>query len=88
MTPRDELQHIKLAQIQQKREAAARARRIADQFLSAADRDRALRFAEELDAQAEELQRRMAVEETDSQVTQTQVQVQQGPPAKREDEQK
>jgi hypothetical protein len=81
MTPKEELRQIKLAQIGQKREAVARARRLATQFFSIEDRNRALQFAEELDAQAEELERALA-DEPPGQATQIQAQVQQqGPPA-------
>lgn len=72
-----------------------RARRPSQQFWSAEDRDRALRFAEELDAQAEELERTFndefpAVPKViqTPKVTQTQVQVQQGPPAEDKDSDK
>lgn len=60
MSDQDELVQIKLQQIAAKREAAARARRLADQFWGDDDRDRALRFAEEMEAQAEELARGLA----------------------------
>jgi hypothetical protein len=57
MADPDELTQIRLQQIRTKREAAARARRLADQFWSNDDRECALRFAEELEAQADELAR-------------------------------
>jgi len=63
-------------------------RRLGRQFWSAEDRDRALRLAEELDAQADELERAFSNESAAGptaaqtpKVTQTQMQVQQGPPA-------
>jgi hypothetical protein len=59
MAQHDELTEIKLHQIKAKREAAARARRLADQFWGDDDRDRALRFAEEMEAQADELSREL-----------------------------
>jgi hypothetical protein len=57
MTNDDELGRIIAQQVKAKREAAARARRLAGQFGTAEDRERALRFAEEMDAQADELER-------------------------------
>ena len=59
----EELAQIKREQIRTKREAAARARRLADQFWSNEDRDRALRFAEEMEAQADELTRAFTEDE-------------------------
>ena len=85
MTPKDELRQVKLAQIAQKREAAARARRLATQFFSPEDRDRALEFADEVEAQADELERRLAEEPT-RQVAQTQEQMQQQGPAANDDD--
>ena len=52
----DELGQIIARQIKAKRESAARARRLAGQFGTAEDRDRALHFADEMDAQADELE--------------------------------
>jgi hypothetical protein len=52
----DELGRIIGQQVKAKREAAARARRLAGQFGTVEDRDRALRFADEMDAQADELE--------------------------------
>jgi hypothetical protein len=66
-----------------KREAAQRARRLAAQFSSAEDRERALEFAEEVDAQADDLERAFSDDtghQPPPQVVQTQVQIQQGPP--------
>jgi hypothetical protein len=72
-------------QIAAKREAAARARRLSGEFAAAEDRARMLAFADELDAQADALERTsLAV----PQVTQTQMQMQQGPPAKDDDKSK
>jgi hypothetical protein len=49
-----------LTKIQAKREAAARARRIAAALADDEDRKRVLAFAAQLDADADELERRMA----------------------------
>lgn len=88
MTAEEELRQIKADQIRMKREAAARARRLAITFWSTEDRDRALKFAEELEAQADELARE-ALPPARPQTTQVQMQVQQqGPPVKDEDERK
>jgi hypothetical protein len=62
MTPQDELRQIKAEQIKTKREAAARARRLAVTFWSETDRSNALQLAEELEAQADELARFLAAE--------------------------
>ena len=86
MTLKEELRHIKLAQIRQKREAVARARRLATQFFSFDDRNRALRFAEEMEVRAEELERALA--EQLPQVVQIQAQVQQQGPAANDDKDK
>lgn len=78
----DELRRLKVEQIRMKREAADRARRLAAQFWSAEDRDRALAFAEEVDAQADELERAFSDDgepQPAPKVVQVQVQVQQGP---------
>ena len=64
MTPSDQLRQIKAEHIKAKREAAARARRLAAEFWSPVDRDNALKFAEELEAQADELSRWLAAEDT------------------------
>jgi hypothetical protein len=56
MADNDELAQIIAQQIRTKREAAARARRLAGQFGTAEDRANALRFADEMDAQADELE--------------------------------
>jgi alkanesulfonate monooxygenase SsuD/methylene tetrahydromethanopterin reductase-like flavin-dependent oxidoreductase (luciferase family) len=85
MTPADELRQIKAEQIRMKREAATRARRLAVSFWSPEDRDRALRFAQELEAQADGLAREAAVPGR-PQTTQMQMQVQQGPPSNDKDE--
>lgn len=85
MTPADELRQMKAEQIRTKREGAVRARRLAVSFGSPEDRDRALRFAEELDAQADELERDRAPPAR-PQTTQIQMQVQQGPPSNDKDE--
>lgn len=87
MTPADELRQLKAEQVRMKREAAARARRLAVSFWSPEDRDRALRFAEELDAQADELEREQTVRPQATQMQmQVQQQVQQGPPSNDKDE--
>ena len=57
MVERGELRQVITHQIDMKRVAAARARRLANELSNDEDRARALRFADELDAQAEELQR-------------------------------
>lgn len=64
MTPSDQLRQIKAEHIKAKREAAARARRLSAEFWSPVDRDNALKFAEELEAQADELSRWLATEDT------------------------
>ena len=69
-------------QIKAKRETAARARRLALEFTSDADRSRALAFEGDLEAEADALEQ-MAL--PPSQVAQIQVQAQQGPPAKDDD---
>ena len=68
-----------------KREAAARARRLALQLTSEADRMRALAFAAELDAEADAMERAI-VPSAAPRVTQIQMQVQQGPPALAQDQ--
>jgi hypothetical protein len=78
-------------QIKAKREAAARARRLALQLTSESDRTRALEFAAELDAEADALEHAVpphAVPPTGPRVTQIQMQVQQAAPLKDEDGQK
>jgi hypothetical protein len=67
-------------QINAKREAAARARRLALQLASEPDRARAMEFAAELDAEADAMER--AIPPPAPQVTQIQMQVQQAPPLK------
>ena len=57
MADGNELRQIITHQIDMKRVAAARARRLANELSDDEDRARALRFADELDAQADELQR-------------------------------
>ena len=57
MSDIDDLRQIIARQIATKRDAALRARRLANEFWNATDRDTALRFAEEMDAQADELER-------------------------------
>ena len=69
-------------QIKAKREAAERARRLVSQFTLEEDRARVLRFAADLDAQADELERATNALPPAPQVTQVQMQMQQGPPAK------
>jgi hypothetical protein len=91
MTPKEELRQIKLAQVRQKREAIARARRLADEFFSLDDRKRALQFADEMEVQADEMERTLA-EEDGPPVTQAQTQTQmqqqqQGPPANDDEDQ-
>jgi hypothetical protein len=80
-------------QIKAKREAAARARRLAQQLTSEPDRTRALEFADELDAEADALAEGLAkaperAVPPAAQVTQIQMQVQQAPPLKDEDTEK
>jgi hypothetical protein len=78
-------------QIKAKREAAARARRLALQLTSEPDRTRALEFAAELEAEADALAKTLAkaperaVPPAGARMTQTQMQVQQAPPLKGED---
>jgi hypothetical protein len=69
-------------QIRVKREGAERARRLADFITSEEDKARMLAFADELDAQADALE---AAGEQPAPVTQEQVQVQQGPPASKDE---
>ena len=69
-------------QIKAKREAAARARRLAQQLTSEADRTRALQFAAELEAEADAMER--TVTPAAPRVTRIQMQVQQAPPLKDE----
>ena len=73
--------------IKAKREAAASARRLSTRFTSEQDRNRILAFAAELDAQAHALARRESAPSTPA-VTQMQMQVQQGPATKDEEEPK
>ena len=73
-------------QVKAKREAAARARRLAVELTMPADRDRVLAFAADLEAQADALRR--APIAPGQPVTQTQMQMQQGPPAKDGDQYK
>lgn len=63
MTPSDELRQIKTDQIQMKRNAAARSRRLAITFWSAKDRNNALTLAGTLEAEADELARVLAAED-------------------------
>ncbi len=73
--------------IRVKREGAERARRLASYITSAEDKARMLAFADELDAQADALEAAPQESPTpvpQQQVTQQQVQVQQGPPAEDE----
>jgi alkanesulfonate monooxygenase SsuD/methylene tetrahydromethanopterin reductase-like flavin-dependent oxidoreductase (luciferase family) len=73
-------------QIKAKREAAARARRLAAHMTAAQDRERALAFARDLDAEADALERGLALKSPPgANVTQMQMQVQQGPPAKKDE---
>lgn len=74
-------------QIKTKREAAARARRLALQLTSEPDRTRALEFAAELEAEADALAKALerAVPPAGPHVTQMQMQVQQAPPLKDKD---
>jgi hypothetical protein len=69
-------------EIKAKREAAERARRLIWQFTTQADRERIARFAADLEAQADALERAMTAQPPAPQVTQVQMQMQQGPPAK------
>jgi hypothetical protein len=64
MTPSDQLRQIKAEHIKAKRDAAARAKRLSVEFWSPVDRENALKFAEELEAQADELSRWLAAEDT------------------------
>jgi hypothetical protein len=74
MTAEEEFRQLKRRQIEMKREGAERARRLAIAFWSDADRNNALVFAAELDAQANELERALAM--PPQATTQTQVRVQ------------
>jgi len=69
-------------QIKAKREAAQRARRLLREFNNEQDRERVLRFAADLEAQAEALEQALRAAPPPPQVTQVQMQMQQGPPAK------
>jgi hypothetical protein len=60
MVERDELRQVITHQIDKKRVAAARARRLANELSNDEDRARTLRFADELDAQADELLRALS----------------------------
>ncbi len=62
MTLDGELRQIKADQIRMKRDAAVRARQLARGFWSRKDRERALKYAEELEARAEELARGLTME--------------------------
>ena len=86
MTPTEKFRKLKLDQIQRKLEGAQRARRLALEFSSNEDRERALEFAKELEAQAGQLERELA-EAPIPKVDQVQVQLQQGPPLKDNEEQ-
>lgn len=69
-------------EIKAKREAAARARRLLHEFTSAQDRARVLKFVAELEEQADALERlTQSPPAIMPQVTQVQMQAQQGPPA-------
>jgi hypothetical protein len=68
--------------IEAKREAAARARRLANHFTSADDRARALKFATDLEAEADRLERATSPRPAGAVVTQVQMQQQQAAPAK------
>jgi hypothetical protein len=67
-------------EIKAKRDAAARARRLMYEFAKPDDRARVLKFIDELEAQADALERRLS-SPPPPQVTQVQMQVQQAPPA-------
>lgn len=69
-------------QIKAKREAAARARRLLSGVSDEVSRSRMMAFADALEAEADALERAMAAPKP--QVTQVQMQMQQGPPAKDE----
>lgn len=71
-------------QIKAKRDAAARARRLTIGVNDDAVRNRMLSFAAILDAEADALERAIAA--PPPQVTQMQMQVQQGPPQKDEEQ--
>lgn len=73
-------------QIKAKREAAAKARRLSTQLTQLDDRARLLAFAADLDAQADALERGQAPVPPGPQVTQMQMQVQQGPPTEDDDD--
>ena len=66
-------------EIKAKRDAAARARRLAWELSSPDDRERVLRLGAELEAQADALQRELDGLLAAPRVTQMQMQVQQGP---------
>ena len=74
-------------QIQAKRDAAARARRLLSGVFDPEMRSRMIEFAAALEAEANVLERSMQ-KRPPPQVTQMQMQVQQGPPAKDEDDNK
>ena len=84
MSAEEEFRQLQRHQIRMKLEGAARARRLAMAITSDTDRRNVITFAEELEAQAEELERALAL--PPPQTVQSQVQVQQGPPAEDEDE--
>jgi len=69
-------------QIKAKRDAAARARRLAAGVTQDEIRRRMIRFADDLDAEADALQASIRIPAAAPQVTQMQMQVQQGPPTK------
>jgi len=69
-------------QVRAKREAAARARRLAAHFSSDEDRAQALAFADDLDREANALESETPPAAVGPVRTQIQMQVQQGPPAK------
>ena len=66
-------------EIKAKRDAAARARRLLNEFGRADDRARLLKYVADLEAQADALERGLA--QSPPPVTQVQMQVQQGPPS-------
>ena len=72
-------------EIKAKREAAGRARRLSVAVTLQVDRDRILAFAADLEDQADALERALGARNPAAGVTQTQMQVQQGPPSKDDD---
>jgi hypothetical protein len=76
-----------LGPIQAKREAAAKARRLALAVSRAKDQQRILTYADQLEKEADQLEREIAAKQTSPPVTQMQTQVQQqsGAPSSQDD---